>query len=191
MGARSNIAFDGSSSWSASNAQIGLWDWDVPNNLVFGNETASTMFGLRALDAARGLPLRVWIDRIHPDDFNRVNAEIARTVRDAATFSAPYRVRRADDQYYWLHAIGQCIADEHGRPLRYPGFMIDVSSPRNNQFSGPQQPLTLEIMQELLGSIRLAAADLNDDVLAHLIDVAIYHVNHKVRAEREPRHRLN
>src|ERR1700748_3316858 len=44
---------------------IGLWDWDLPNDLAYLDPTCARLFGV---EPNKGLPSTSWISAIHPAD---------------------------------------------------------------------------------------------------------------------------
>jgi signal transduction histidine kinase len=73
--------------------------------------------------------------RIHPDDFNWVQDQVAQSVKTGEPFNAEYRVRRPDGSYLWVLASGCCEFDEQGEPLRFPGVLIDINERKNAEES--------------------------------------------------------
>ena len=52
---------------------------------------------------------RIRIELLHPDDRERVQAEIARLFRNGGTLVTTYRYRHKDGHYVWLEASGQRV----------------------------------------------------------------------------------
>ena len=79
----------------------------------------------------------LWIGQIHPDDRQRVIEEEefeghrevgARTVSE-------YRMRRRDGHEVWIRDEGVVIANAHGEPTLYRGFMIDISAQKEAELA--------------------------------------------------------
>ena len=70
----------------------------------------------------------LWIDRLHPEDRDRVVAESDRTDRTGEPFETEYRTIAKDGQEVWLHDESVVVArDGDGRPLRVQGVMFDIT----------------------------------------------------------------
>jgi PAS domain S-box-containing protein len=105
---------------------IGLWDWDVPNNIRRLDETGASLFGYikRACFSEHDL-----VAKIHPDDVAEWRRKVLRTTTTGGTYSHQYRIIRSD-RPVWVRAKGQCILDKAGRPERFPGVVIDITAAR-------------------------------------------------------------
>jgi PAS domain-containing protein len=105
---------------------IGLWDWDVPNNIRHLDETGASLFGYpkRAQFSEQELTAR-----IHPDDVAEWRRKVFRTASTGGTYSHQYRIIR-NDNVTWVRAKGQCTLDKSGRPERFPGAIIDITATR-------------------------------------------------------------
>jgi PAS domain S-box-containing protein len=84
-------------------------------------------FGLDPARAAEGAPLSEFMAGMHPNDREQAGAEIERAVADGADFSAEYRVIGSDGVTRWIAARGRCYHDATGKPLRFPGIVIDIT----------------------------------------------------------------
>jgi PAS domain S-box-containing protein len=69
----------------------------------------------------------LWIERLHPEDRERVLAEIARGNQTGEFLSLEYRFLARDDREVWVHDEVALIRDEHGAPQYWQGFMIDIT----------------------------------------------------------------
>ena len=89
---------------------------------VSGNFSALTGFQFEALEASPDL----WVERLHPDDRERVVAALAGRPEGHA-LAVEYRWKRADGQY--RHFLDQVVLlrDAHGRPVEYAGTLLDVT----------------------------------------------------------------
>lgn len=102
-----------------------LWDWDLVTEDHWWSPNAREKFGC---DPNAERSVAAWIDRLHPDDRDRMKALVERTlVSDARTVSADYRFRLADGSYGYFYDRGQIIRDSSGRAVRMVGAMIDMT----------------------------------------------------------------
>ena len=109
----------------ARDTLVGVWDWDVATDLVYTDGRFARMFGVTADQAERGLPLRAWLDAIHPDDVASVSADIEQALH-GRLFSREYRVVSGGETH-WVYARGKCTLDDNGRAVRFPGAIVDIS----------------------------------------------------------------
>ncbi|MGD2110134.1 MAG: PAS domain S-box protein [Phycisphaerae bacterium] len=73
---------------------------------------------------------RFWEKAVHPDDRNRILAELQR-VEQGEAISYEYRFRHGDGRYVWLHDKLLPIHDERGRVIELIGSWFDVSARRS------------------------------------------------------------
>jgi PAS domain S-box-containing protein len=104
-----------------------------------------------------------WIDRVHPDDRERVLALDEETEREHQPFSADYRFRRADGVYKWVHdeAVYVPTADGVGY---WQGFLFDLTERREaeEQLLAAERVLRATV-EHLPAVVYRQSADLDDD----------------------------
>jgi len=115
---------------------VGTWDWDILNNRVYADGPAAGLFGITEGEGALGSPLQKWLDAIHPDDSAPLAAAINRVMTTGDIFSMEYRII-ANHQVHWVYARGRCTFDADGRPVRFPGAIVDITYEKidDTQFS--------------------------------------------------------
>jgi PAS domain S-box-containing protein len=103
---------------------IGLWDWDLPNNIRHLDETGASLFGYpkRAQFSEQELTAR-----IHPEDVAEWRRKVLKTAAAGGTYSHQYRIVR-NDNVIWVRAKGHCILDKSGRPERFAGAIVDITT---------------------------------------------------------------
>jgi PAS domain S-box-containing protein len=89
---------------------------------VSGNFTALTGFAFEAVQANPTL----WLDRLHPEDRDQVQAALVRRASSGA-LAIEYRWQCADGRY--RHFLDQAVLlrDAEGAPLEYAGTLLDVT----------------------------------------------------------------
>jgi len=115
----------------AAGAIIGTWHWHLPTDRFAVDEGFAAAFGLDPKLGREGLSLETVVATVHPDDREGLSAAIAEVIQRGGSYSHQYRVRRADGHYYWIEANGRVENDAEGKPLRFPGVLIDVEARRS------------------------------------------------------------
>lgn len=69
---------------------------------------------------------RFWADRIHPDDRERVFAELRRLF-EGGTYEHEYRFLHKDGTYRWMRDALEVIRDADGQPVELIGCWIDIT----------------------------------------------------------------
>ncbi|MDP4004408.1 diguanylate cyclase domain-containing protein [Methylobacterium sp. NEAU K] len=109
--------------------QDGIWDWDLTTDHVAWVEATGRVLNHIA-DATKPSPSR-WLDRIHPEDRERVRTSFYGVVRGTETrWRDAYRYRADDGGYAEVIDRGFVIRDDAGEPLRMVGAVRDVTEQR-------------------------------------------------------------
>jgi PAS domain S-box-containing protein len=70
---------------------------------------------------------QLWLRQMHPEDRERVMAEIEEMKMGRKTFQAEYRLITRDGQVKWFYDEALHIRDIDGTPLFLQGFMLDIT----------------------------------------------------------------
>jgi PAS domain S-box-containing protein len=71
----------------------------------------------------------LWIERIHPEDRDRVVAACEHSNEIRATYVAEYRIVARDGRIVWLHDEAVLVFDSEGQPLCWQGVMSVIAPP--------------------------------------------------------------
>ena len=105
----------------------GGWDWDIAADRIVADERFATLNALDPEAAAAGLPPGVFFNAVHPEDRPRIRIAVAAILRGAEVFSKEYRLLTPDGLVKWVHGRGRCILDDHDRPVRFTGILVDIT----------------------------------------------------------------
>jgi diguanylate cyclase (GGDEF)-like protein/PAS domain S-box-containing protein len=107
-------------------ANDGIWDWDLARGRVYFAPRWKAIAGY--LNGEIGDSPGEWMDRIHPDDIERVQAELdAHLEGRAPHFESEHRILHADGGYRWVLSRGVAIRDEKGDATRMAGSMSNIA----------------------------------------------------------------
>ncbi|MBM3889886.1 MAG: PAS domain S-box protein, partial [Verrucomicrobia bacterium] len=107
----------------------GVWDWDLVNNHVWRSESYASLFLYKPEEV--GTDNKWFMDRVHPEDRERIMAEFKTARDEGAEFHAnEYRFRRADGQYAYVCDRAYFLRDERGVAVRAVGGMVDMTGRR-------------------------------------------------------------
>ena len=136
----------------------GLWDWDIQNDHVFYSETWKSILGLEK-DEVGTTPM-VWSTRLHPDDKDRVVAEVQSHLDgQTAQYASEHRVICKDGSAKWALGRGLVVQrDVSGKPLRMIGTNSDITDRKQAQ-------LALQSSNAQLKLLETCISRLNDIVL--------------------------
>jgi PAS domain S-box-containing protein len=109
---------------------VATWTWDIRSNRVFADKGMARIFGVSPRRAAGG-PIEHYVNAIHPDDRKSVQDAIATALKGPSDrYEIVYRVVRPNGEISWLDARGIVQRDSRGRPVQFPGVVLDITSRR-------------------------------------------------------------
>jgi PAS domain S-box-containing protein len=107
-------------------SQDGLWDWDLTTDEVYYSPRYKAMLGYEDHE----FPDRSeeWAKRVHPDDLDRVKAELRAHFKGRESLSwVEFRMRHKDGSYRWIRSRAFVLRDENGRVRRMAGSHEDIT----------------------------------------------------------------
>jgi PAS domain S-box-containing protein len=110
---------------------IGSWEWNVGNDTVSWTAELYRIYGLEP----QSLPITfaAYLERVHPDDRDRVRAAVRDAVRERRPFHHDERILRADGAVRVLDSRGEPIVDDSGRVVALIGTCLDVTETRERE----------------------------------------------------------
>ncbi len=109
-------------------ARQGVWDHDSRTGHMFYSPMWRAMRGI-PLDEAIDDRQESWLERVHPDDRQRIRSTVPRQNRgDDGYDILEYRERHRDGRYIWILSRGKPVAwDADGNVLRTIGTDTDIT----------------------------------------------------------------
>jgi PAS domain S-box-containing protein len=96
--------------------------------LIFINERVEQILGIGREEWLRDPG--VWMQAIHPDDRERVDAENRRVEETGEPFEMEYRMVTRDGRVRWFADSAVIVSDADGEPLAWQGVMLDITDRR-------------------------------------------------------------
>ena len=114
-------------------AGLGIWDWDVEEDVVEYNDRWAEMLGMASEDAGYDMKFRE--ENAHPEDLPEVNEELERHVAgETDRFEAEYRMRTAEGDWKWIRTVGQAVErGDDGTAKRVVGVHVDVDERKERE----------------------------------------------------------
>jgi diguanylate cyclase (GGDEF)-like protein/PAS domain S-box-containing protein len=106
-------------------ARLGSWDWDLlAESLVWSDQ----VFRILGLPAQSFAPSR-WtlLDRVHPDDRDRVESALFGALTEGRPFSIDHRIVLVDGSIRTVHQQGEVLRDPQGTAVRMVGTILDIT----------------------------------------------------------------
>lgn len=106
-------------------AGVGLWEADAVTGVTSWSEVMERLHGLPAGGFSR--TRAAFLECVHPDDRERVAANITAALRTPNGVPLEYRTTWPDGSIHWIAGLGKTMFDQDGQPMRAAGVALDVT----------------------------------------------------------------
>ncbi len=106
-------------------AHMGVWRWEIKENRRYFDELTCQLLGVAA-ETFTGTAEEFY-QTVHPEDREKVNAALSRTLERDALYEPAYRVIWPDGSVRHIAARAKLVRDEKGQPTRINGILWDVT----------------------------------------------------------------
>jgi len=138
-------------------AQMGTWEWNLLTNEVYWNEQHFWLFGLEPHQ--QPLTPDEFTSHVHPDDLDRLLAQLQQTIREKVVYDAEFRAVRQDGTIRWMSGYGRVTAETDGHSTRLSGVMFDINDRKQDQEALRRQQEQLRIVLESITDHALITTD--------------------------------
>jgi PAS domain S-box-containing protein len=114
---------------AVAGANDGIWDWDLNTQEIYFSPRWKSAIGVHPDEI--GSNPDEWFSRIHPDDFERVEADIQAHLKGRSPhLQTEYRILHSNGSYLWMLVRGMAVRDADGNPYRFAGSQTDITDRR-------------------------------------------------------------
>jgi PAS domain S-box-containing protein len=106
-------------------ACFGVWEWEIATGRVQWSDELHRIYGLEPGEF--GGTAEAFTERLHPDDRERIWANVTRAMETGEPFAFEERILRADGQERVLLSQGRVIGGPDGSPAALVGVCHDVT----------------------------------------------------------------
>jgi diguanylate cyclase (GGDEF)-like protein/PAS domain S-box-containing protein len=111
---------------AARGANDGLWDWDLIAGKMHFSPRWKAMLGWEEHEISDNP--NEWFIRIHPDDIERVRADISAHLEESTShYEGEYRMLHRDGNYLWMLGRGLSVRNADGVVCRMAGSQTDIT----------------------------------------------------------------
>ena len=107
--------------------EIGVFDWPLHSHELYLSPIFKRMLGYREHELPDSL--QAWLGHIHPDDYERVTADLDRAVRSGARkFQTVHRANHRNGTSPLFLVKASIVRSNDGTPTRMLGAVIDLTT---------------------------------------------------------------
>lgn len=105
-------------------ARVGVWEWDLPSNMMTWDATMFEIYGFSPI-----VPMRYeqWSAAVHLEDLAGVEASFRKAIDEQGQGSAEFRITRNDGSTRNVSAVARVVLDDRSRVRRLIGVNMDVT----------------------------------------------------------------
>ncbi len=112
-------------------AKMGVWDWDVVNNIIVWDDKTFELYGIKKEDFEN--TFESWIKGLHPEDRGKVELVVKQALNKGREYNIEFRVVTPDKQIKHLKSFAQVIRNEKDEPVRMIGINYDITELKNKE----------------------------------------------------------
>jgi PAS domain S-box-containing protein len=106
-------------------SQVGIWDWDIPNNVLTWDDQMYALYGVSKTDFEGAY--EAWAKGLHPDDrvFGEKQTQLA--LQGTKDYDTQFRLIWPDGSIRHVKAKGEVFRNQQGEPIRMVGINFDIT----------------------------------------------------------------
>jgi PAS domain S-box-containing protein len=112
-------------------AKTGMWEWDMPANILNWTPEFFRLFGLDPATAKADFA--TWRGTLHPEDLATAEKQISESIRDRRPLENEYRIVLPSGENRWIFAAGDTTYAADGTPLRMAGICVDITARKQTE----------------------------------------------------------
>ena len=110
---------------ATQSAKLGIWDWDIKNNVLKWDEGMYLLYEMDEL--ALGSVYEGWILRVHPEDIESLNKTMHLALEGKENYNPTFRIVWKDATVRNIEATGVIERDAQGHAIRMIGANWDIT----------------------------------------------------------------
>jgi PAS domain S-box-containing protein len=112
-------------------SSIGVWDYDIVNNILFWDDQMYALYGISRDDFPSDYDL--WRERVDPGDVAREDALVQMAIRGEKEYDSEFRIVWPDGSIHNIRALGSAQRDNSGKAVRMIGTNWDITMQKNTE----------------------------------------------------------
>ncbi|MBJ7428470.1 MAG: PAS domain-containing protein, partial [Bacteroidia bacterium] len=116
---------------ATQSAQLGIWDWDIKNNVLTWDEGMYRLYNITANEFPS--VYEGWFSRLHPEDREKVQNEIDLALDNKKDYKPEFRIVWGDSSVHYINASGIIERDDDGNAIRMIGANWDITAQKERE----------------------------------------------------------
>jgi diguanylate cyclase (GGDEF)-like protein/PAS domain S-box-containing protein len=114
-------------------AELGFWDWNYETDAQWVNDRWMEILGIK--QSALKNDISDFIERIHPQDKDKVVATIKQRIQNDTAYVVEFRMQHQDGHWLWIQAAGAVVSHDpaNHKPLRLCGTLQDITERKKQE----------------------------------------------------------
>jgi PAS domain-containing protein len=141
---------------AAEAANLGIWINDLVKEEIWASDNWRVLFGF---DKSERIDFDGILQRLHPEDRDRVRRLLASVLVNGDSYEVVYRLMLPGNEFRWIASTGRVEFDANGTPVRLRGVSVDITQRHLAELEVQQQRAELahfsrvSMLGELSGSL--------------------------------------
>ncbi len=110
---------------AAKAANVGVFDWDIKNNITIWDNSMYRLYGVNKEDFAGGY--EAWEAYVHPDDLESVLIKLEVALGGESPFDTVFRIQNESNKIKYIKADAIIYRDDNGKAIRMIGTNYDIT----------------------------------------------------------------
>jgi len=112
-------------SLATKSANIGVWEWDVVENILVWDDQMYNLYGIKKEDFSGAY--EAWQAGLHPEDRKKGDEAIKKALLGKADFDISFRIVWPSGEVRYLKAYASLEKDPQNKPLKMIGVNFDIT----------------------------------------------------------------
>jgi len=129
---------------------LGIWDWDIINNLTTWNDK---MFEIYDLPHEVPMPYENWSNAVYPDDLKNAEASLQRVIEKKIKDFVEFRIVHPDGSIHHIQAGSLPVMDSSNKVIRIIGVNLDITNHKEaeEELKSAQERLMIALSSSNMG----------------------------------------